>query len=176
MRVEVRRADIGFVMSAQAVVDASIGTAWRTMTDYEHLPQFIPGLRSAQVVERHGGAADEDLVVEERGDAHFLMFGQSFRIRMDVHQAAPHEISAHGVPWTAPAGPNEVEPKAFEARYELEPTPAGVRIVYSARIVPAASWPATLERIALRQTASRQFGALIAEILRRERDARSTVQ
>jgi hypothetical protein len=175
-RVEVRREGHVFLMSAEADVRASPQVAWQTMTDYAHLPQFIPGIRSAQVIDRRGDPENEDLTVEERGDARFLVFGQSIRIRMDVHQEAPREILAHGVPWPGPANPGEVEPEEFDASYRLEPIENGVRIVYSARIVPSVSWPDVVERLALRQNASLQFRALIAEIARRERDAAGAVQ
>jgi len=143
-------------MSAQAEIEARPQIAWQTLTDYEHLPRFIPGIRSARVV-------------DERGDAHFFIFGQSVRIRMDVHQVAPSEITAHSVPWPPSSGDpaGEVEPESFSATYRLQPTESGVRLVYEARIVPASDWPAMVERLALRQNAALQFGALVAEINRR---------
>lgn len=164
-----------YLMAAQADLHADPRTVWRTLTDYEHLPEFIPGIRSVRVAERHAGGGGEDLVVEERGDARFLVFGQPIRIRMDVHQEEPRVVRARAIPWPdAPdPPPGELEPESFSASYVLEPIEDGVRIVYRARIVPRAPWPAMIERLALRENASKQFGALLVEIARRERGARS---
>ena len=43
---------------------------WQTLTDYGRLAEFIPGMRSSRVVERHGAVA----VVEQAGEAGFLFF------------------------------------------------------------------------------------------------------
>src|SRR5689334_6430175 len=65
IHVEVHRTDDAVVIEASALVDADAGTAWRVLTDYARYADFVPGLRSSQVLSRHGSR----LTVTQSGDA-----------------------------------------------------------------------------------------------------------
>jgi len=60
--VESNRRDDALEVVCRATVDAPLAIVWQTLTDYEHLPEFIPGMRSSRVVERRGA----EVVVDER--------------------------------------------------------------------------------------------------------------
>ena len=53
---------------AHAVVDATLAVVWGTLTDYERLPEFIPGMASSRVIARQGAT----VIVEQTGEARFL--------------------------------------------------------------------------------------------------------
>ncbi len=147
-------------------MNASLDVAWRTLTDYEHLPQFVPGLRSVRVLRRARAGGIERLLVEQRGEFRWLFYTQPVAVRMDVVHHAPTSVDARGVP--AP-GDDADHLEYFEGRYELEPVGAGARVRYAARIVPRFALPPLIGTLAVRQTMATQFDAMMAEIDRRGR-------
>jgi hypothetical protein len=52
--VEATSQDVGVQVTAHAVVHAPAELIWQTLTDYDHLAQFVPGLDSSRVVSRQG--------------------------------------------------------------------------------------------------------------------------
>lgn len=145
---------------------ASLDVAWRTLTDYEHLPQFVPGLQSVRVLRRSRVDGLERLLVEQRGEFRWLFYTQPVAVRMDVVQHAPTRVDARGV---STPGDDAAHLEYFEGRYELEPVGAGVRVRYTARIVPRFALPPLIGTLAVRQTVTTQFDAMMAEIDRRGR-------
>src|SRR5512145_2110708 len=88
VKVTVKRTGKRF--DAEAVLDlpADAATIWETITDYDALPGFMPGIRSCRILERERGAGGrERLVVEQKGEFRFLLFAQS----MTVVVAIDHE-------------------------------------------------------------------------------------
>lgn len=156
-------------MRAVAQANAPIDVAWRTLTDYERLPQFVPGIRSARVLRRSHVDGTERLVVEQRGEFRWLFYSLPVAVRMDVVQSPPTTVDARAL---ATPGDDAAHLEAFAGRYELEPTAGGVRVRYVARIVPAFALPPVLGTLAVRQTARMQFEAMLAEIERRAGDPR----
>ena len=58
-RVEVQAERNGALIDvrAQAIVHAPLSIVWATLTDYERLPEFIPGLETSRVLARDGPRA-----------------------------------------------------------------------------------------------------------------------
>jgi len=50
--VEAISQDEGVQVTARAVVHAPAELIWQTLTDYDHLPQFVPGIDSSRVLSR----------------------------------------------------------------------------------------------------------------------------
>ncbi len=72
--------------AVQARAHALVAATWDTLTDYEPLPAFIPGMKSSRVVARNGHAA----TVEQVGETSFPFF--SFPIEVTVlSKARPPE-------------------------------------------------------------------------------------
>ena len=85
VRVEVRRS--GRTFEAEAVLDlgADAQTIWDTITDYDALARFMPGIHHCHVSERHPrGGRDEHLVVEQRGEFRFMMFAQTMKVLLNI--------------------------------------------------------------------------------------------
>src|SRR4051812_17526922 len=74
-------------VQAKVTIEAPVAIVWGTLTDYERLPEFIPGLRKSRLVSRRGTS----VVVEQSGEARFLMF--TFPIEVTL-EAIEHPRSA----------------------------------------------------------------------------------
>jgi uncharacterized membrane protein len=57
-------------VQASAEFEGSLSRAWRVLTDYDHLPRFMPHLEVSRVLSRERGR----LLVEQRGAARLLIF------------------------------------------------------------------------------------------------------
>ena len=55
---------------AHATINAPYALIWQTLTDYDHLSEFIPGLLKSHVIERRSNAA----IVEQTGGAGLLYY------------------------------------------------------------------------------------------------------
>lgn len=168
-----RREAGAFVVRAEAELDADRRTAWLTVTDYEHLPQFVPGIRSAQVLARSVSGDSERLLVEQAGEFRYLWFTQPVQVWLDVTHQPPERVLARSV---LPSGvdPKRSTLREFEGSYLLTAVdPSRTRFVYQARFEPAqAMWP-VLGTMAVRHTVAEQFRAMTAEIERRAARSRS---
>ena len=144
--------------SAELQVDA--GTVWDTISDYDHLAEFIPDMHSSRVIQREG----DKLLVEQTGQIGFLVFQHPVQVTLEVHESPQRRIVAHAV------GGNL---KEMEGRYALENLPSGgVRLTYSGRLVPEFAVPPVIGALVVRNLLSKQFTALVREIVRRDLAAR----
>jgi hypothetical protein len=172
--IEVRREAGVFVVRAEVELEADRRTAWLTVIDYERLPQFVPGIRSAQVLARVASGGTERLLVEQSGEFRYLWFAQPVQVWLDVTHQAPARVLARSV---LPSGVSVERStlREFEGSYLLTEVGATrTHFVYQARFEPAqAMWP-VLGTMAVRHTVAEQFRAMAAEIERRA--ARSRVE
>lgn len=146
--------DITVTASAEMLVDAR--TAWDVITDYDHLAEFIPYMRSSRVVRRDA----DRVVIEQTGVFGFLFYRQPVQAQLAVVESPPRRVMAHAV------GGNLRE---MEGRYTLEKLPAGtVRLSYSARLVPDFAVPPVIGKAVVRTVLANQFSAMVKEIERRD--------
>lgn len=178
--VTVERDGDRFTVVAEAVIDADPRTAWEVLTDYERLPQFIPGIRRTRVLSRRTLADGEQLLVEYAGRFNLLLLMLPTQVWLDVRHAPMKEVLARSVA-PPPRAPDEAQTvstlRAFTGRYTLNPLdrePAGpqrVRLGYSARFELAEPLPPVIGPIfgaaAVRHALREQFEAMVAEIERR---------
>jgi len=144
---------VSVTASAEMRVDPR--TAWNVISDYDHLAQFIPDMRSSRVVLRKG----DELLVEQMGEFGFLFFRQHVDVKLAVIEYPPRRIVARAI------GGNVRE---MEGRYELETLPSGVRLSYFGRLVPEFSLPPIFGRMVVRKVMAKQFTAMVEEIIRRD--------
>ncbi len=151
-------------VTASAEMQVDPRTVWSAISDYDHLAEFIPNMRSSRVVQRDG----DRLLVEQTGEFGFLFFQQPVEVKLAVVESPPWRIVAHAV------GGNLRE---MEGRYELESLPMGaVRLSYSGRLVPGFPVPPIIGRVVVRSVLAKQFTAMVNEILRRDAATRSARQ
>jgi hypothetical protein len=145
---------ISVTASADMLVDPH--TAWKVITDYDHLAEFIPYMRSSRVVRRDA----DRLVVEQTGEFSFLFFRQPVQAQLAVVESPQRGVVAHAV------GGNLRE---MEGRYTLEILPSGaVRLSYSGRLVPDFAVPPLIGKLVVRNVLASQFSAMVREIERRD--------
>lgn len=178
--VEVSRSGSRFEVKAVARLHTDTATAFATLTDYEHLPRFVPDVHDVRVLrrERHGepspqgeGGAQERLVVDQRGEFRIWWFSQPVQIRLDVLHLNGDEVRASLAAMPAHNDGDAGRLESFAGRYKLE-TVAGaggnaVRLTYDAYFVPQFRVPRLIGTQAVRHTVTGQFAAMAEEIERR---------
>jgi carbon monoxide dehydrogenase subunit G len=144
-----------FLICAQSAVDADRATIWSTLTDYDHLAGFIPGMSSSRTVSRNGA----DAIVEQKGSAGLGPFRQGFTVLLAVREELNQSISASGIGGDF---------RGFQSRYEIVPIGSHrARIVYQATLVPGMFVPPVVGLLEIRSMIGAQFNALLEEIQRR---------
>lgn len=154
VQVEARRASGGLEIRAQAFVAAPSSVVWQVLTDYEHLPRFIPGITRSVVRERR----DNRVVVEQTGEARFLLFTFPVEVTYEVIEAPQGSVSSRAIAGNL---------KRMSGRYDIETEGGGCRLRYAGFVDPDFDVPDILEAAALRAMVEEQFAAMVAEIERR---------
>jgi ribosome-associated toxin RatA of RatAB toxin-antitoxin module len=156
VQIEARRHGESVEIKAHAEIAAPAGIVWQVLTDYERLPSFIPGLAKSVVRERQGNL----LVVEQAGEARFLLFSFPIEVRYEVMEAPEQWVESHAVAGNL---------KRMNGRYDIEPgsEPLKMRLRYQGLIEPAFALPPFIGVAALRSMVEEQFTAMVAEIERR---------
>ena len=163
--INVEKKDDEFLIRAQSDVEADGAAIWSTLSDYDHLARFIPGMSSSRTVSRTGAEA----VVEQKATLRLGPFRQSFTVLLAVREEMDRSISASGIGGDF---------RCFNSRYEIMPLgPQRARIVYQATLVPEMPIPPVIGQLAMRAMIGTQFDAVLAEIRRRAvREHRETSQ
>jgi len=170
--VEVRRSGRRFEAEAMLDLDASARTVWNTITDYDALPGFMPGIRACRVLERQAqGRAAERLVVEQHGEFRFLLFAQAMKVLLHVEHRDQRVAEAKAVSFDLGVFKGRAI-DVFEGRYELEPAYARrqsprVQLRYRAVIGLRLSPPPGVGSIAVRHNLEAQLRAVASEVARR---------
>ncbi len=172
VNVEVRRS--GRRSDAEAVLDlaADAQTVWATITDYDALASFMPGIRSCQVIERRATTrTTEQLVVQQKGEFRFLLFSQQMTVRLNIEHQLLRIAEAKAVSFDLGLFmPRAID--VFEGRYELIPL-AGrtgaprTQLRYTAVIGLRVPPPPAIGSVAVRQNLSAQLEAVAHEVARR---------
>lgn len=147
----------GEFILVSASVELPVGTtlAWKVLTDYEQYPRFVTGMSQSRIVFR----GPSGLVLEQKGEFGILFFTRAVESRMLVVEDPPRTVAARAINGSF---------KEMAGRYELQPVAAGVRLLYSGRIVPDFSLPPFIGMAALRYSMKRNFSELAREIVRHE--------
>lgn len=148
---------ISVTATAEMLVDPH--TAWKVITDYDRLAEFIPSMRSSRVVRRDA----DRLLIEQTGEFSFLFFKQPVEVKLAVVESPERSVAARAV------GGNLRE---MDGRYTLERLPSGfVRLSYSGRLVPDFPIPPVIGKLVVRNVVANQFSAMVREIERRDAQA-----
>ncbi len=157
--IEIAREGEFVSVRASAELKASPRIAWEVLTDYDHLAEFIPDVRSSRVLRRD----PDGVLVEQKGEFGFLFFRQPIEVTMAVSEQPPRRIVARAV-----AG----NMRDMEGSYELQASEAGLRLAYSGRFVPGFFVPPLIGMPLVRRSLERRFRAMVEEIERRDALAR----
>src|SRR5256712_8229277 len=146
--IEIAREGEFVSVRASAELKASPRIAWEVLTDYDHLAEFIPDVRSSRVLRRD----PDGVLVEQKGEFGFLFFRQPIEVTMAVSEQPPRRIVARAV-----AG----NMRDMEGSYELQASGAGLRLAHCGRVgsglfVPPPGGPALRVR-----SPDRRFPAIV---------------
>lgn len=160
--VESIRRDDALEVVCRATIDAPLDIVWQTLTDYDRLPEFIPGMRSSRVVERRGPV----VVVEQSGEARFLFFSHPIEVTVASTERPPHALEVSLLKGNL---------KQLEGAYRIEPQGAARVLLTWAGTVEALSMPPLIGEMLMRSNVEDQFRGMVREIehrvaLRRERE------
>lgn len=150
-QVDARRDGEAVVLEASAPLHATIGQAWRVLTDYERYPAFVPDLALSRVVSRDGAK----VVLEQEGEVGFLFFHQPVRVRLEVTEQPAERVTARAVQGNF---------RQMDGEYELRSEGGTVQLYYRGRLVPDFALPPLIGLAAVRRATQRQFSALVHEI------------
>jgi ribosome-associated toxin RatA of RatAB toxin-antitoxin module len=170
--VTVRRSGRRFDAEALLELDASARTVWDTITDYDALPGFMPGIRACRVIERQAlPRQGERLLVEQQGEFRFLLFAQSMKVKLNIEHRALQVAEAKALSFDLGLFKRRAI-EVFEGRYEITPLESRreaprVQLRYSAVIGLLLPPPPAIGSVAVRQNLTAQLEAVAGEIARR---------
>jgi ribosome-associated toxin RatA of RatAB toxin-antitoxin module len=142
-------------VTARAVVHAPIELIWQTLTDYDHLSQFVPGIDSSRVVSRQGA----QLIVEQKGGVHWWFFSYPIRVTVASTERPYERIDVRLLQGNL---------RRLDGGYRIEPRPDGsTELTWQGLIEPDTPLPAFIRTPLLRRSISDQFAGVVKEIERR---------
>jgi len=148
------RAGESFEIEGRAELRVARELVWQVVTDYERLPEFIPGLLASQVLSR----TRDSLVLAQRGELRFLFFTFPIEVKLQVEEQPFGSVVSKAI------GGNV---RAMRGRYDLVTTTAGTEFIYHGSISADLGLPAFIVEPLVRAHAQAQFSAMVREILRR---------
>ena len=156
VEVETSRSGETIDVRARATVSAPLALVWGTLTDYERLPDFIPGLKKSRVLARNGATT----TVEQSGEARFLFLAIPIEITLESTERPPN-IEVRRIAGTL---------RHLQGRYETEvhADPAQVQLRWVGTITPESDLPPLIGEALMRLSIKDQFIGMVREIERRE--------
>lgn len=155
LTIETLRRDATVEVRAHALIQASHATIWNTLTDYDHLAEFVPGMRSSRVVGRQGDA----LVVEQVGEARFLVFTFPVRVTVLATARPPDAIEVRLLKGNL---------RRLDGGYMLRRAGPGKYALRWVGLLEPESLPPLLGEMVMRANIAGQFEGMVREIERRE--------
>jgi hypothetical protein len=158
-----------FHLQASATLAVDPRVAWDTLTDHEHLSDFIDEIERSRVVARDGNR----WIVEHAGTLQIVFFKLPVRVRLGVTHEPYGRVLARSAPGTIDGAAPTL--RSFEGSYTLTVVTvqrrAGVRIDYRAQFEMAERLPPVIDplfgRALVAHVARRHFDAMLREIERR---------
>lgn len=159
LSVETTRRGPAVEVRAYALVDAGYATVWGTLTDYDRLAEFIPGMKRSRIVERGGGT----LVVEQSGETRFLFFVFPIEVTVLATAKPPHALDVRLLKGNL---------RRLEGGYRMQqPAPGRIALRWIGLVEPEAL-PPLLGELVIRASIRVQFEGMVREIERREAQMR----
>ncbi|MBA2411410.1 MAG: SRPBCC family protein [Burkholderiaceae bacterium] len=168
--ITVERDGDTFSVRARATVAVDPRVAWETITDYEHMRDFLPNIERSRVVSRKGTRS----IVEHLGQFPLFLFDIPVRIRLSITQQPYERVVARSEPGEIDGEPQTL--RSFVGTYDLSVVTvdrrAGVRLEYESRFELAAPLPPIVGDLfgtaMVTKTVRNQFEAMLREMARRQ--------
>jgi hypothetical protein len=156
--IEASRQGSAVAISARARLKAPHALIWATLTDYDHLSEFISGMTRSRVIERRGDAA----IVEQTGEAGVWLFKYPIEVVVESYEEPPDFIGIRVLKGNL---------KRLEGGYHIEKSGDGedeYLLRWSGLIEPSIAVPLFITVPLMRANISDQFRGMVREIERRE--------
>jgi ribosome-associated toxin RatA of RatAB toxin-antitoxin module len=144
-------------ISAHATMRMPLSVIWDTLTDYDHLAEFIPGMKMSRVLQRRG----DTVIVEQVGEAKFLVFQYPINVVVQSDEYYPMRIGVHVLSGNL---------RQLAGAYRIEAI-SGARdqfvLHWRGIIEPDIPLPLFITAPGLRETVAEQFVGMVREIERR---------
>lgn len=156
--VSVEAADDGATrVEGRFTTGAAPEDAWRVLTDYERIPEFVSSMRYSSTRARE----PDGLLLAQESTVQAFFFKRRFKVLLRVREEAPTRISFR-----------DVSGDSFElyaGSWEIARTPGGSEIVYRLLAKGGHLAPKVVARGISRRAAQRLLEEVRAEITRRAR-------
>lgn len=153
--VEATRREEALEVVCRVMLEAPLDLVWQTLTDYNRLAEFIPGMRRSRVVERRGAVA----VIEQSGEAGFLFLSFPIEVTLASTERPPYALEVSMLKGNL---------KRLDGAYRIEPQREGRIMLTWTGIVEALSMPPLLGELVMRSNIEDQFRGMVHEIERRD--------
>jgi carbon monoxide dehydrogenase subunit G len=80
-------------LTAQIRIPSPPEKVWNTLTRYDHLADFLPGMESSRIVRQ----SEDRIILEQISRNRFMMFRKRIRVVLNVSEIKNHEISFYKV-------------------------------------------------------------------------------
>lgn len=163
-----REQDVLYV-NAWVLASAPATACYQVLTDFEHLPEFVPGMRSSRVVSQPG----EMLRVEQIGITGPALFGLTVRTTLGLSLAPPGAGREGRIDFSSLGG----NLRQMHGAWQVRDDRSGCRIDYRATIEPDFPVPPLIGTLVMRLQIEGQLDAIAREIAKRQaRSARDAAE
>jgi uncharacterized protein YndB with AHSA1/START domain len=152
-----RHPDKTYEVSGYFTVDASTAAVWDVLTDYEHIPSFVPSMRSSRVRETRG---DGSLLVEQNAVGGMFFLTKKVRIMLEVRRG-PERLRFTDV--------GREDFRSYDGDWEVRRLTEGSSVAYHLLVEPNFLAPSFFMGRAMKRGARDLLDQVRAEIVRRER-------
>jgi len=147
-----------FEVNATGFVRVTPQQAWRVLTDYERLPEFVPDLKTATVQSRNA----QEVVLEQTSETGFLFLSQHVHMVLRLRE---HPFSSIEV--TLISG----DMKYYTAHWELEAATqggiSGTRVHFTGALEPDFFVPPLVGKSIVQANVKKMVQAVVSEVERR---------
>lgn len=140
-----------YQIASSGTVAAAPAAVWRILTDYDHLADYVPDLKSAKVVSRDG----VKVIIEQRGATSFLFFSRDIHLVVQALEQAQSRIDVTLV---------EGDMKVYRCSWELRPDGSGTKVIYNATIEPKFYVPGMVGTSIVRKDIAKMMAAVLARL------------
>ena len=143
-----------FTVVARFLVDQPPSTALAVLTDYEHIPRFMPGVRTSIVVERGAGRT----VVEQEAVSSVMLFSKRVHLVLEIDEQSDALV------FRDRCGRSFAR---YEGAWRVSPANGGTAITYQLTAEPSFDVPGFMLKRLLRRDSTEMIERLQREIAAR---------
>ena len=135
-RVALRKGEVIFLgkdgnYTCRILVKSSVENAWKVLTDYDRFSEFLPGVKSSQLIEKNSNGK----VFEQTNKVKTLVFSVESKVKISTTESYPQQITFTAI---------EGDLKTLNGEWLLEPVspypsapPNQVLMTHKVRVEPA---------------------------------------